>query len=119
LRSQIAISKCLCTALRDAGVEVWFDQAELRGGDEWDAKIRKQIRECALFVPVISANTQARRAARPTPRRQFCNPQCHQFPHPGGRDALVAQGGDTLERTRRGVGTQLAAGKHASTESVF
>ena len=43
-----------------AGVEVWFDQSELVGGDAWDRKIRKQIKECALFVPVISANTQAR-----------------------------------------------------------
>jgi len=50
----------ICDALRAAGVEVWFDQSELRGGDAWDAKIRKQIKECALFVPVISANTQAR-----------------------------------------------------------
>ena len=32
----------------------------MRSGDAWDASIRKQIRECALFVPVISANTQAR-----------------------------------------------------------
>ena len=51
----------ICEALRAAGVEVWFDQSELRGGDAWDAKIRKQIKECALFVPIISANTQARR----------------------------------------------------------
>src|SRR5476651_989201 len=50
----------ICEALRAAGVEVWFDQNELVGGDAWDAKIRKQIAECALFVPVISANTQAR-----------------------------------------------------------
>ncbi len=50
----------ICDALRAAGVEVWFDQSELRGGDAWDAKIRKQIKECALFVPVISAITQAR-----------------------------------------------------------
>jgi len=42
-------------------VEVWFDQSELVGGDAWDAKIRGQIKACALFVPVISANTQARR----------------------------------------------------------
>ncbi len=41
-------------------MEVWFDQNELRGGDEWDRAIRRQIRECALFVPVISANTQQR-----------------------------------------------------------
>jgi len=50
----------ICDALRAAGIEVWFDQSELRGGDAWDAKIRKQIKECALFVPIISANTQAR-----------------------------------------------------------
>jgi TolB-like protein/Tfp pilus assembly protein PilF len=50
----------ICEALRAAGVEVWFDQSELRGGDSWDAKIRKQIKECALFVPIISANTNSR-----------------------------------------------------------
>jgi dienelactone hydrolase len=50
----------LCDALRAAGIEVWFDQNELVGGDAWDAKIRKQIAACALFVPMISATTQAR-----------------------------------------------------------
>jgi TolB-like protein/Flp pilus assembly protein TadD len=50
----------ICEALRAAGLEVWFDQSELRGGDAWDASIRRQIKECALFVPVISANTQSR-----------------------------------------------------------
>ena len=50
----------ICEALRAAGLEVWFDQSELRGGDAWDASIRKQIKECALFVPMISANTNAR-----------------------------------------------------------
>jgi TolB-like protein/tetratricopeptide (TPR) repeat protein len=46
--------------LRGFGVEVWFDANELRGGDAWDQKIRRQIRECALFIPVISTGTQAR-----------------------------------------------------------
>ena len=50
----------ICEALRAAGLEVWFDQSELRGGDAWDASIRKQIKECALFVPIISASTNAR-----------------------------------------------------------
>jgi TolB-like protein len=50
----------LCNALRGAGVEVWFDQSELRGGDTWDQSIRKQIKGCSLFVPMISANTQSR-----------------------------------------------------------
>ncbi|MDE2359794.1 MAG: TIR domain-containing protein [Betaproteobacteria bacterium] len=54
------VARRLCDALRALRVEVWFDQSALRGGDAWDASIRRQIKECALFVPVISANTQAR-----------------------------------------------------------
>jgi hypothetical protein len=50
----------LCNALRQAGVEVWFDQSELRGGDAWDASIRRQIKACALFIPIISRNTHRR-----------------------------------------------------------
>jgi TolB-like protein len=50
----------ICEALRAAGLEVWFDQSELRGGDAWDASIRRQIKDCALFVPIISANTESR-----------------------------------------------------------
>jgi serine/threonine protein kinase/tetratricopeptide (TPR) repeat protein len=50
----------ICEDLRTAGVEVWFDQRELVGGDAWDRKIRQQIQTCALFLPVISANTQTR-----------------------------------------------------------
>src|SRR5580765_2509287 len=50
----------ICDALRAVGLDVWFDQSALRGGDAWDASIRRQIKECALFVPIISANTQVR-----------------------------------------------------------
>src|SRR5882762_7833170 len=50
----------ICETLRAAGIEVWFDQSELRGGDAWDQKIRQQIRDCALFVPIISTHTQSR-----------------------------------------------------------
>ena len=50
----------ICDTLKDAGIEVWFDQSELRGGDIWDHKIRQQIRDCALFMPVISTNTASR-----------------------------------------------------------
>src|ERR1700691_561206 len=50
----------ICEALRSAGIEVWFDQSELRGGDAWDRQIRKQIKTCALFIPIISRNTHAR-----------------------------------------------------------
>jgi TolB-like protein/tetratricopeptide (TPR) repeat protein len=50
----------IAEALRAAEIEVWFDQEELRGGDAWDAKIRRQIHACALFMPVISQHTQER-----------------------------------------------------------
>jgi TolB-like protein/Tfp pilus assembly protein PilF len=50
----------ICEALRASGVAVFFDQSELRGGDVWDQKIRREIHDCTLFIPVISANTAAR-----------------------------------------------------------
>ena len=50
----------ICEALRAAGIEVWFDQSELRGGDAWDRQIRGQIRDCGLFAPIISQHTHAR-----------------------------------------------------------
>lgn len=50
----------IAQALRNAGVEVWFDRSELVGGDAWDHKIRQQIKSCALFIPIVSGNTQAR-----------------------------------------------------------
>jgi len=53
-------AKRICDALRAAGIEVWFDQSELRGGDVWDRQIRQQIHDCRLFVPIVSANTEAR-----------------------------------------------------------
>jgi predicted ATPase/DNA-binding winged helix-turn-helix (wHTH) protein len=51
----------IAAALRAAGIEVWLDHSELRGGDAWDHRIRSQLRDCALFIPVISRHT-ARRA---------------------------------------------------------
>jgi hypothetical protein len=50
----------ICDALRVAGIEVWFDQRELRGGDAWDRRIRAQIQDCTLFIPIISARSQER-----------------------------------------------------------
>ncbi len=47
-------------ALTSFGLDVWLDQSELGGGDAWDQKIRRQIRECDYFMPIISARTEAR-----------------------------------------------------------
>src|SRR5437763_14201787 len=59
-REDAAAARRIAEALRAHEVEVWFDENELRGGDAWDAKIRRQIKECALFMPVVSAHTQER-----------------------------------------------------------
>ena len=59
-REDAAAASRIAEALRSHGVEVWFDQNELRGGDAWDQKIRKQIDACTLFVPIISRNMEGR-----------------------------------------------------------
>ena len=50
----------ICEALRGTGIEVFLDQSELRGGDAWDKKIRHEIHDCVLFIPIISHHTQER-----------------------------------------------------------
>jgi pimeloyl-ACP methyl ester carboxylesterase len=55
-----AAARRICEALRAAGLQVWFDQSELRGGDAWDHAIRQRIKSCALFVAVVSRNTHQR-----------------------------------------------------------
>src|ERR1700733_7465490 len=47
-------------ALTSFGLDVWLDESALGGGDAWDQKIRRQIRECDYFMPVVSARTEAR-----------------------------------------------------------
>jgi len=53
-------ARLLRDALPGYGLEVWYDESELGGGEAWDQKIRRQIRECDYFMPVVSAQTEAR-----------------------------------------------------------
>jgi len=59
-REDLAAVKLLKTGLEKAGVSVWFDYDQLNSGDAFEAKIRKYIRSCELFVPVLSAHAEAR-----------------------------------------------------------
>lgn len=59
-REDADAARRIAEALRAFGIEVWFDQHELRGGDQWDAKIRGQIKACALFIPIVSQRTEER-----------------------------------------------------------
>jgi len=44
-------------ALELAGMDVFFDRDDLKGGDLFEARIRRSLRQCALFIPVISRST--------------------------------------------------------------
>jgi hypothetical protein len=64
--SQDAVAaRRICQALRAAGIEVWFDQNKLAGGDAWDAKIRAQI--AALMGRPEPALRSAQRACAELP----------------------------------------------------
>lgn len=53
-------AQTLKQALATFGLDVWYDESGLDGGDAWDQKIRRQIRECNFFMPLISTQTEAR-----------------------------------------------------------
>jgi hypothetical protein len=38
------VARRICDALRAVGVDVWFDQSALRGGDAWDASVGPELR---------------------------------------------------------------------------
>jgi TolB-like protein len=54
------VARRIGDALPRYGLEVWYDESELGGGDAWDQKIRKQIRDCDYFMALVSAQTEAR-----------------------------------------------------------
>jgi len=45
---------------QEAGVDVWLDSRQLEGGDDWDHKIRRNIKNCSYFLPLISSNAVRR-----------------------------------------------------------
>jgi TolB-like protein len=107
----------ICDALRAAGVEVWFDQHELRGGDAWDEKIRQQIHDCALFIPLISANTASRHEGYFRLEWDLADQRTHMiarnraFIVPVCTDATPDAGADVPESFLRVQWTRLAAGE--------
>jgi hypothetical protein len=53
-------ARILRDALPGFGLDVWYDESGIGGGDAWDQKIRRQIRECDYFMALVSAQTEAR-----------------------------------------------------------
>jgi hypothetical protein len=110
-------AKRISEALVSSGIEVWFDKSELRGGDAWDQQIRRQIRDCALFIPIISATTASRhegyfrlewdladqRSHKIARNRPFIIPVC--------LDSTPDTGADVPESFARVQWTRLPAGE--------
>ncbi len=110
-------AKRICDALRAAGVEVWFDQSELRGGDVWDQRIRREIHDCALFIPVISANTASRHEGYFRLEWDLADQRTHMlarnraFIVPVCLDATPDAGADVPESFQRVQWSRLAGGE--------
>jgi len=117
-----AAAQRICAALRAAAIEVWFDQSELRGGDVWDQKIRREIRDCGLFIPVISSNTASRHEGYFRLEWDLADQRTHMmarnrvFIVPVCLDTTADAGADVPESFQRAQWTRLPAG---DTSSAF
>lgn len=54
-RSDIEAVKALKAAFDHQGLPVWFDLEQLAVGDDYQDRIRRNIRACSYFIPVISS----------------------------------------------------------------
>ncbi len=57
-REDTDAAKRIAEALRSQGLEVWLNQEAAPAGEDPEARTGRQIRECALFLAVASAQTQ-------------------------------------------------------------
>ena len=48
----------IASALTDARIPIWFDKKDIDGGEQWSAEIEKGLKNCTLFMPVLSTNAQ-------------------------------------------------------------
>src|SRR3984893_664428 len=109
-------SQRICEVVRAAGIEVFLDQSELRGGDVWDQKIRREIHDCALFIPVISANTASRHEGYFRLEWDLADQRTHMmarnrvFIVPVCLDTTPEAGADVPESFRRVQWTRLPGG---------
>lgn len=46
--------------LDDAGLDVWLDKRRLEAGDDYGERIRRHIRNCSFFMPILSRKAEQR-----------------------------------------------------------
>ena len=59
-REDRAHVELLKSSLDTHGLPVWFDRDKLKGGDLYEKTIQRNIKICALFLPIVSARTERR-----------------------------------------------------------
>lgn len=59
-KEDLVAAQKLQKALEGVGIDVWFDKDRLEAGDQYDVKIKKHIKSCSLFLPIISGNALQR-----------------------------------------------------------
>jgi hypothetical protein len=60
----LRVAEGMKAALEGNGIAVWFDKSGLRGGEDFEALIKRNIEEASIFIPIISYHTL-------TPARRF------------------------------------------------
>lgn len=48
----------IATTLCEYGYKVWFDNVRLDGGDVYDRRIKDAIKQCTVFIPILSKQTK-------------------------------------------------------------
>lgn len=59
-KEDLAAVQALQKSFESLGIDVWFDRDRLEAGDLYDQKIKRNIRACSFFVPVVSRTTERR-----------------------------------------------------------
>jgi hypothetical protein len=107
-------------ALDAAGVDVWFDKHRLGLGAKFSFEIQRNIKNCTLFLPVVSHNTQtqpesyfrlewnmaAERCSRMTESKKFIIPVLIDRMSMGDADVPEAFRKATYKRLSGGVSTE-------------
>lgn len=56
-RADEAFAEKLATDLKANGVKLWYDQADLSPGYNWDEAIEKALKNCDTLIVIVSANS--------------------------------------------------------------
>jgi hypothetical protein len=59
-RDDIDAVRNLHQALEREGIDVWMDERELAGGEDWQQILKNMINACIVFLPVVSYITESR-----------------------------------------------------------